>query len=201
MDEEREDEAIIPEEDFREAIAACCEDPQLERYFRLAPPGAKLFIGLGFYSTHFGDRVDPRQYAECQAEIEPSLTVNDLKYLIRFEDDKGTRRSICVGCWPSARRRRNRPTPKNSSQSLSPPTPSRCRCAVAGERCRPQDRAASGREGGGASCVLVRRCGRQAVLGVWAKPGGRGRKGAEGASGMEGARGAGQGKGRSRCCG
>ena len=61
MDEEREDEAIIPEEDFREAIAACCEDPQLKRYFRLAPPGAKLFIGLGFYSTHFGDRVDPRQ--------------------------------------------------------------------------------------------------------------------------------------------
>lgn len=94
MDEEREDEAIIPEEDFREAIAACCEDPQLKRYFRLAPPGAKLFIGLGFYSTHFGDRVDPRQYAECQAEIEPSLTVNDLKYLIRFEDDKGTRRYL-----------------------------------------------------------------------------------------------------------
>ena len=91
MDEEREDEAIIPEEDFREAIAACCEDPQLKRYFRLAPPGAKLFIGLGFYSTHFGERVDPRQYAECQSEIEPSLTVNDLKYLIRFEDDKGTR--------------------------------------------------------------------------------------------------------------
>ena len=94
MDEGREDEAIIPEEDFREAIAACCEDPQLKRYFRLAPPGAKLFIGLGFYSTHFGERVDPRQYAECQAEIEPSLTVNDLKYLIRFEDDKETRRYL-----------------------------------------------------------------------------------------------------------
>ena len=91
MDEEREDEAIIPEEDFREAIAACCEDPYLKRYFRLAPPGAKLFIGLGFYSTHFGDRVESRLYAECQAEIEPSLTVNDLKYLIRFEDDKSTK--------------------------------------------------------------------------------------------------------------
>ena len=94
MDEEREDEAIIPEEDFREAIAACCEDPQLKRYFRLAPPGAKLFIGLGFYSTHFGERVDPRQYAECQSEIEPSLTVNDLKYLIRFEDAQSWSQNI-----------------------------------------------------------------------------------------------------------
>ena len=89
-----EGEAIIPEEDFREAIAACCEDPQLKRYFTLAPTGAKLFIGLGFYSTHFGDRVDPRQYAECQAEIEPALTVNDLKYLIRFEDDRNTKQYL-----------------------------------------------------------------------------------------------------------
>ena len=87
-------EAIIPEEDFREAIAACCEDPQLKRYFTLAPPGAKLFIGLGFYSTHFGDKVDPKQYAECQAEIEPALSANDLKYLIRFEDDKNTKRYL-----------------------------------------------------------------------------------------------------------
>jgi len=89
--DEKEGEAIIPEEDFREAIAACCEDPLLKRYFQLAPMGAKLFIGLGFYSTHFGDQVDPRQYAECQAEIEPSLTVNDLKYLIRFEEDRKTK--------------------------------------------------------------------------------------------------------------
>ena len=89
-----EGEAIIPEEDFREAIAACCEDPQLKRYFTLAPTGAKLFIGLGFYSTHFGDRVDPQQYAECQAEIEPALTINDLKYLIRFEDDRNTKQYL-----------------------------------------------------------------------------------------------------------
>lgn len=93
-DEEDRGEAIIPEEDFREAIAACSEDPLLKRYFTLAPPGAKLFIGLGFYSTHFGDKVDPRQYAECQAEIEPALTVNDLKYLIRFEEDKNTKRYL-----------------------------------------------------------------------------------------------------------
>ena len=94
MTEEERGEAIIPEEDFREAISACCEDPQLKRYFTLAPSGAKLFIGLGFYSTHFGDKVDPRQYAECQAEIEPALTANDLKYLIRFEDDKNTKRYL-----------------------------------------------------------------------------------------------------------
>ena len=93
-EKEREDEAIIPEEDFRAAIAACCEDPLLKRYFQLAPTGAKLFIGLGFYSTHFGDKVDPRQYAECQAEIEPALTLIDLKYLIRFEEDRNTKRYL-----------------------------------------------------------------------------------------------------------
>jgi hypothetical protein len=85
------EESIIPEEDFREAIAVCRKDPQLNRLFEMAPPGAKLFIGLGFYSTHFGDKVDPRQYAECQSEIEPALTITDLKYLIRFERDKTTK--------------------------------------------------------------------------------------------------------------
>ncbi len=92
--QEIEDETIIPEEDFREAIAACRRDPELNRYFELAPPGAKLFIGLGFYSTYFGDKVDPAQYAECQAEIEPALAPNDLKYLIRFERDKGTKKYL-----------------------------------------------------------------------------------------------------------
>ena len=92
--EELEEESIIPEEDFREAIAACRRHPELNRYFEFAPPGAKLFIGLGFYSTHFGDKVDPRQYAECQAEIEPALTANDLKYLIRFERDKNTKQYL-----------------------------------------------------------------------------------------------------------
>lgn len=94
MAEDRNSEAIIPEDDFREAIAACCLDPLLKRYFTMAPSGAKLFIGLGFYSTHFGDKVDPKQYAECQAEIEPALTVNDLNYLIRFEEDKNTKQYL-----------------------------------------------------------------------------------------------------------
>ena len=94
MAEDRNSETIIPEDDFREAIASCCLDPLLKRYFAMAPSGAKLFIGLGFYSTHFGDKVDPRQYAECQAEIEPALTVNDLNYLIRFEEDKNTKQYL-----------------------------------------------------------------------------------------------------------
>ncbi len=93
-EEDDVEESIIPEEDFREAIAVCRKDPQLNRYFEMAPPGAKLFIGLGFYSTHFGDKVDPRQYAECQSEIEPSLAPNDLKYLIRFERDKNTKQYL-----------------------------------------------------------------------------------------------------------
>ena len=94
VEESIEEESIIPEEDFREAIAVCREDPQLNRLFEMAPTGAKLFIGLGFYSTHFGDKVDPRQYAECQAEIEPALAINDLKYLIRFERDKATKQYL-----------------------------------------------------------------------------------------------------------
>lgn len=78
---------IIPEEDFREAIAACRQDPELDRYFRMAPKGARLFIGLGFYSTHFAEKTDKEQHQACLTEIEPSLTPNDLKYLIRFERD------------------------------------------------------------------------------------------------------------------
>ena len=93
-EEELVEEAIIPEEDFREAIAACRQDPELDLYFKMAPRGAKLFIGLVFYSTHFGDKVDPRQYAECQAEIEPALTITDLTYLIRFERDKETKKYL-----------------------------------------------------------------------------------------------------------
>ena len=93
-DEINGDEPIIPEEDFREAIAACRRDPDLDRFFSLAPGGAKLFIGLTFYSTHFGDKVDRDQFAECQAEIEPALGVVDLKYLIRFERDKETKKYL-----------------------------------------------------------------------------------------------------------
>lgn len=88
------DGAIIPEEDFREAIAACRQDPELDRLFKFAPPGARLFIGLGFYSTHFGEKTDTAQYKACLEEIEPSLTPNDLKYLIRFERDKVTKRYL-----------------------------------------------------------------------------------------------------------
>ena len=92
---EVEQESVIPEEDFREAIAACRQDPQLNRLFEMAPPGAKLFIGLGFYSTYFAGKVDPHQYAQCQAEIEPALTPDDLRYLIRFERDKATKQYLC----------------------------------------------------------------------------------------------------------
>ena len=93
-DEAFEKESIIPEEDFREAIAVCRKDPQLNRMFEMAPPGAKLFLGLSFYSTHFAGKVDPHQFAECQAEIEPALTAADLKYLIRFERDKTTKQYL-----------------------------------------------------------------------------------------------------------
>lgn len=94
-DEAQNEGPIIPEEDFCEAIAACRQDPELDRYFRLAPKGARLFIGLGFYSTHFGEKTDKAQYQACLAEIEPSLTPKDLKYLIRFERDAKTKEYLC----------------------------------------------------------------------------------------------------------
>lgn len=93
-EELQNDGPIIPEEHFREAIAACRQDPELDRYFKFAPPGARLFIGLSFYSTHFGEKTDTAQYKVCLAEIEPSLTVNDIKYLLRFERDKETKKYL-----------------------------------------------------------------------------------------------------------
>ena len=85
---------IIPEKDFREAITACRKDPELNRYFKFAPPAARRFIGLGFYSTYFGDKADKQHYAEYLKRLEPTLNESDLKYLIRFEPDKATRQYL-----------------------------------------------------------------------------------------------------------
>lgn len=82
---------IIPEKDFREAIKACRKDPELDRYFKFAPQAARRFIGLGFYSTHFGERADKERYEAYLAKVEPTLKEADLKYLIRFEPDKDIR--------------------------------------------------------------------------------------------------------------
>ena len=125
MKETFEEEPIIPEEDFREAIAACRQDPQLNRYFELAPTGAKLFIGLMFYSTHFGDKVDPRQYAQCQAEIEPALMPNDLRYLIRFERDKATKQYLRELLAQRKAEATPEETPKEATtEAVAPPEPS-----------------------------------------------------------------------------
>lgn len=82
---------IIPEREFREAINACRKDPELDRYYRFASPAARRFIGLGFYSTYFGEKADKQKYADYLARIEPNLSESDLRYLIRFETDKRTR--------------------------------------------------------------------------------------------------------------
>lgn len=94
MDDRKNEREIIPERDFREAIRACRKDPELDRYFKLAPPAARRFIGLGFYSTYFGERADKQKYADYLAQIEPTLSETDLRYLIRFETDKGTRQYL-----------------------------------------------------------------------------------------------------------
>ena len=85
------EEPMIPEADLRAAIAACRRDPDLDGYFAMAPVGAKLFIGLGFYGAHFGDKVDQVRYEKCLKEIESILDVEDLEYILRFKHDVETR--------------------------------------------------------------------------------------------------------------
>ena len=119
--EENTETDIISKEEFSEAIAACCKDPQLARYFKLAPPGAKLFIGLGFYSTHFGDRADAGKYAVCQAEIEPSLEINDLQYLIRFETDSKTKQYLRKLLADRQEEAARPPEPEPAVEELLPP--------------------------------------------------------------------------------
>ena len=82
-----EPEGLIPAEDFAKAIAECRKDPQLDALFVNAPQGAKMFLGLLFYSSVFGAKVDERQYQLTLADIETSLTAVDIGYLLRSDID------------------------------------------------------------------------------------------------------------------
>jgi len=73
---------IIPPEDFEAAISACREDPKLDVFFKTAPYGAKLYIGLCFYRMHFNQTWTDPKVKTCLAEIEPSLKTADIGYLL-----------------------------------------------------------------------------------------------------------------------
>ena len=83
---------FFPAEEIVQAVDACRkQDRRLDMYHKFAPPSAKPFIELGFYSTHFGDQVDPDLYAQCRDAIVPTLAEDDIRYLLRFETDPETK--------------------------------------------------------------------------------------------------------------
>ena len=88
---EDENDGVIPEEDFRTAIDACCRNPRLERIYRCAPRGARMFVALRFYARVFAGEMDESRYRTCLSEIEPDLTPIDLDYLLLEETDEATR--------------------------------------------------------------------------------------------------------------
>ncbi len=89
MENDRDD--VIPVEDFATAIAECRKDPQMDALFSNAPHGAKLLIGLLFYSQVFGENVDEVQYQAALTDIETSLTADDIGYLLRSDIDDETK--------------------------------------------------------------------------------------------------------------
>ena len=82
---------VIPDEDFAKAISECRKDPYMDALFTNAPQGAKLFIGLLFYTQYFGENIDEEQYQAAFMDVETSLTPNDIAYLLRSDIDNETK--------------------------------------------------------------------------------------------------------------
>ena len=87
MDNDLEEDGVIPAEDFRQAIESCRRDPAQDRYYVNAPAGARLFIGLQFYAAVHVDDFDDAHYRQCLSEIEPDLTLEDVGYLMAHVGD------------------------------------------------------------------------------------------------------------------
>lgn len=73
--------------DLRTALGTCMHDKDLQRLFKCAPDGAKRVLKLSFYSTVFPEKIDGHKFRVNLRAIEPELTEEDLRYLIRFETD------------------------------------------------------------------------------------------------------------------
>lgn len=80
-------EAKIDAAEMRTAVGTCIKDPNLQNLFKSAPDGAREVIKLSFYSTVFPEKMDAHRFNACLQAVEPDLTPEDLRYLIRFEDD------------------------------------------------------------------------------------------------------------------
>lgn len=85
---------VISAEDFKKAIDHCCQDPMMNRYYANAPAGARVYIGLAFYATYFGEAANMSQYQECFNEILGDLKIRDLQYLLRYETDPDYRKIL-----------------------------------------------------------------------------------------------------------
>lgn len=94
MSTEDENDGVIPVEDFRAAIDACCRDPEMRRRYEDASAGARLYIALGFYARFQGAALDISKYQTCLADIEPDLTPADVDYLIATETDGASLRYL-----------------------------------------------------------------------------------------------------------
>lgn len=85
---------VIPVEDFKQAIAKCCEDATVQAVYANASAGARLFLGLYFYSIVFAEKLDKKQYNQCLSEIEPDVSLDDIDYLMQSLDDMNVKRVL-----------------------------------------------------------------------------------------------------------
>ena len=77
----------ITEDDLRKALAECRKDPEQNKYYKNAPAGARLYIGLVFYGLVFKDVLNKEEFVSAFMEIGNELKERDLRYLLQYEDD------------------------------------------------------------------------------------------------------------------
>lgn len=82
-----EDGQMLSDAEWQQALDTCLEDASLRHLYENAPEGARKVIELSFCSTVFPDRVDGDAFLGSLRALESELSVDDLRYLIRFEDD------------------------------------------------------------------------------------------------------------------
>lgn len=82
-----ENDNVIPTGDFSEALAACRQDFDFNDTFTKASRIAQLFLGVKAYCIHFHKNFEDSEVADCLADIEKDLTLNDIDYLLSKEYD------------------------------------------------------------------------------------------------------------------
>jgi len=69
------------------AIAECRKNAEGNRYYNLAPAGARMYIGLVFYGKIFRDGLNLNHYMTAMSEVELHLNATDWQYLADNEGD------------------------------------------------------------------------------------------------------------------